>query len=502
MMKRFKNPILNKLQNDNRFKELLSLSAANGRRDFLKQAAVLAGGTMVSASLFSSCKQSKSTEIAVVGGGLAGLYTLYLLEQQGFKATLFEADNRIGGRVRSFNDPDFSDGVIEMGGTFIDSEHNTMLDLIDKLGLSLIDLHTDDLDTDVFEIDGQQFTYEMLADEVYQHAGAQFLIDMSLLPEYIESGNVHLWRLYDSISLSTYLAALKLKPWFVKLIKTAFEAEFGMSANKQSAMNFMSLFNPEEEGFEVFGDHDKRFVIKGGNELLVQKLAENCKSPIRLNQRLIETKKEGDKLFLTFENEGKKVTHTFNYVVFALPYANLRNVAMGIPLSEVRTQAIQQLGYGQKSTIYLSFHDATWRNYNATGNVLTNNAGFMHAWDATRLQQVSKPVLSFSTIGNVEIDAELALEKLENYYPGCKLAFTGKSIKNQVLPLEYCYSVYSIGQWTAFYGSESVDEGNIFFAGEHVSRVFQGSMNGALDSARIAANALITKIKDEGNSLS
>nr|WP_256584502.1 FAD-dependent oxidoreductase [Pseudomonas sp. SWI6] len=41
----------------------------------------------------------ESEKIAIVGGGIAGLYCAYILGRQGKKVTLFEATNRFGGRI-------------------------------------------------------------------------------------------------------------------------------------------------------------------------------------------------------------------------------------------------------------------------------------------------------------------------------------------------------------------------------------------------------------------
>ncbi|WP_236181497.1 flavin monoamine oxidase family protein [Pseudomonas sputi] len=41
----------------------------------------------------------ESEKIAIVGGGIAGLYCAYILGKQGKKVTLFEATNRFGGRI-------------------------------------------------------------------------------------------------------------------------------------------------------------------------------------------------------------------------------------------------------------------------------------------------------------------------------------------------------------------------------------------------------------------
>jgi monoamine oxidase len=50
------------------------------------------------------------TEIAIIGAGLSGLYAAYLLHQQGHKVTVFEARDRIGGRIVSLPLSDDNNG--------------------------------------------------------------------------------------------------------------------------------------------------------------------------------------------------------------------------------------------------------------------------------------------------------------------------------------------------------------------------------------------------------
>jgi monoamine oxidase len=42
-----------------------------------------------------------NTPVAIIGGGLSGLYTAYLLQQRGIQSTIFEARDRLGGRIVS-----------------------------------------------------------------------------------------------------------------------------------------------------------------------------------------------------------------------------------------------------------------------------------------------------------------------------------------------------------------------------------------------------------------
>ena len=47
---------------------------------------------------------NKSSSILVLGAGLSGLYSAFLLEKQGFNVTLLEARERVGGRVYTLAD--------------------------------------------------------------------------------------------------------------------------------------------------------------------------------------------------------------------------------------------------------------------------------------------------------------------------------------------------------------------------------------------------------------
>ena len=74
-------------------------------------------------------------DVAIVGGGLAGLRCAEVLVSRGTDVVVLEARQRVGGRVFSHH---FSDGQIaERGAEFIDSNHAEVLALATRLGLTL-----------------------------------------------------------------------------------------------------------------------------------------------------------------------------------------------------------------------------------------------------------------------------------------------------------------------------------------------------------------------------
>jgi monoamine oxidase len=62
----------------------------------------------------SSCfSESKKPTIVVVGAGLAGLTTAYRLQEKGANVHVYEARNRVGGRIFTAK---IGNDIVELGG--------------------------------------------------------------------------------------------------------------------------------------------------------------------------------------------------------------------------------------------------------------------------------------------------------------------------------------------------------------------------------------------------
>ena len=114
----------------------------SSRRDFLKQLALALPASYVLPYL-TSCSTEDSLfpkgqykgKVAVIGAGVAGLHATAVLRQHDVDVTLYEAENRIGGRIKSefphlpgAQETLLIDGPIELGADLIHGNDNHFYD--------------------------------------------------------------------------------------------------------------------------------------------------------------------------------------------------------------------------------------------------------------------------------------------------------------------------------------------------------------------------------------
>jgi len=73
------------------------------------------------------------TKIIIIGAGLAGLTLARLLGKERFECTILEARARIGGRILTSRLADTA--PVEMGATWLGSQHTALIKLMDELNL-------------------------------------------------------------------------------------------------------------------------------------------------------------------------------------------------------------------------------------------------------------------------------------------------------------------------------------------------------------------------------
>jgi monoamine oxidase len=474
------------------------------RREVLRGALAALGLAAVPSAL-GACAGGRQGPVAVIGAGIAGVHCARRLADAGVQVTLFEASDRIGGRMFTGRGLNPDGQTLELGGELIDSNHATLFALAEELGLTLRDRFTADatvLAPEVYEIGGTSVPLSTLVAQM-----AQVIPSLSRDFTAAETDDDAFARL-DGQNLQTWLdenVPVSTVPELHVALRTAYRGEFGLECEQQSCLNLIYLIgfdDPEE--FLIFGDSDERWATEGGNDQFPTLLAAPISDRVKLNHTLVSVTRGGEaKYECTFSTPDGEVVAAADHVVFAVPFTRLRDVALDVRLSDKKRTLIQTLGYGTNTKVMGSFRTPVWRrDHRATGN-LTTDRDIQQTWETTLTQPGPSAILTNFLGGNQGVAAgegeaeawfTARLADLEALWPGTTAAYLPGTAVRMFWPgaphARGSYTCYLPGQWETW-GLEGEREGNLHFCGEHASLDFQGWMEGAAESGGLVAAEIL-----------
>ncbi len=505
-MRKAKTPLLRSLHKSLERKEY---SKTYSRRDFLQtgaKAAVVATLPLIFPSCFSTDQKKKT--IAILGGGIAGLTAIHYLHKAGLSATIYEATNRTGGRMYTAQDKVAPGITTEIGGEFIDSNHEEIRALAEEFGLKLKDHGADPLCTaetkETYYIFGKEYNTTEVITEFNKYTDKIHAHQEQLGEDYDTEQAIAL----DAKSIAAYFDELGMTGWFRTLLEAAYKAEFGAECSDQSALNFLSMISTDtSEDFNVFGESDERYGIEGGNDLLPKALSNKYKKQIITDHFVTDIQSKNKGYEISFKN-GKTISA--DYVICTIPFSVLRGINLNIDgMTVEKKMVINELGYGDNAKLILGMNERIWRTKEGVAGYVINEQ-IHNGWDSSQGQNNNQGAGAY-TVYTSTADAltlcammdkkEEAVEKylplLDTIFPGAQKSFNQKTLIANwpAMPtIKGAYSYYKPGQWTNIAGNEATPVGNLYFAGEHCSTDFQGYMNGGAQSGKDAALAVAIAI--------
>lgn len=488
------------------------------RRQLLKlgagAAGVLAAGRWLSGPAYA--KPLSATErVAIIGGGLSGLTIAYRLTRAGHAPMLFEAGNRLGGRVFTRYNVNADGMFCELGGEFVDTPHKDLRALCKELNVPLQSLMNEETGKELYYFNKKYHqAWELINEDgkgAFVALAARIAKDQVGLEENWE------WtekaRQLDAMSLRVYLDTMRhLAPaWVMHLLEVAYTVEYGLETDQQSALNLILLLGTgTRKPFSVFGASDEAWRIKGGSSRLPEALARTLegKAQVRQNHALARLKRNGAAVVCTFDTGHGPLDAMFDRVILTLPFTALRRVeGLGtLGLSPLKLKAIHELGYGTNGKVILGTKEKRWRRSAAlparsSGSFYTD-LGIQCVWEASRGQPGRQGILINYLGGDAGMQApkermEEAVGALEIMVPGIGKTWD-EGLRTHFFWAAHprthgSYACPMPGQYTTLLpvaGTPEMD-GMLLFAGEHTSAEFTGYMNGAVQSANQVARSLL-----------
>ena len=272
--------------------------------------------------------------VAIVGGGVAGLTAAYRLQAAGASPVLFEASNRWGGRM--FTQYDFYKGMFcELGGEFVDTDHEDLQKLGKELGVEMQKLAADTDGDDLYFFKGVFHTPTDMIDPkkksgAFAPIAKQIAKDAAKLTDKDDNWTAHARKL-DNTSLKAYLEQFrgKTEDWTIDVLDVAYNIEYGLLTEDQSSLALVDFITTDmSKPFSMFGPSDEIYRIKGGSSALITALVTALQNKIEMKQgfALTELDQKDKQIVMTFDAPGGPQTVNYDAVILALPFTKLRQV--------------------------------------------------------------------------------------------------------------------------------------------------------------------------------
>lgn len=475
------------------------------RRSFVRASAGAGAGLLLGACASAGGRVSADGPVVIVGAGIAGLTAGHRLRRAGVPVRIFEAQNRVGGRMWSLRGFFPDDQVCEIGGELIDTGHTTIRGLAEELDIELDDLTLEEpgISTGTWFFEGVRRSDAEVIDAFRPIAERMraSLASLTGTPDFRDAAGAA--RL-DHMSIAEWLDAEGVSGWIRSLLNVGYTTEYGMEIDDQSALNLLLLIESTADTFEIFGESDERFHVRGGNDLITQRLAAGLEDAIETNTVLERIGRSGGEHVLTFRRGSGTFDVRAADVIVTIPFTLLRDVTIDVELHPAQRAAIDTLAYGTNAKLMVGFSRRAWRETHRTNGSTLSDLPFQLVWETSRAQAGRSGILTNFTggrhgmaVGEGSATAQAAdlVSHLERIYPGIASQRDGMREVRMHWPTHAwtrgSYAGYRTGQWTTLRGAEGLSAGRLRFAGEHCSLDAQGFMEGGCETGDAAARMVL-----------
>lgn len=441
----------------------------------------------------------------VIGGGLAGLSAAFRLSQRGWKVNVFEAQDRLGGRVLSHRFRVASDLVCELGGEWIGADHSSMWRLASQFGLDL-----------------QAHCYSYFFWNAHRKPSKRFQPgDWTFSPES------HKKFQEFALAFKSYTPAqqqlLDQFDWWSHLQLLGFTQAELVTRDLMDSTDFgetirvTSAFVAAAEYINGNSSDEMDSKIVGGNSKLIDALEAHILkdgvSAIYRNAEVVAINQRNDRVTVRL-NGGQ--SYTGDACICAIPAHILHKITWDPVLPPYQMDAANQLQYSRIMKTAVLYNQRFWRSRKTNG--LAGFSAFSgrvsdFCFDSTHGQPGEKGILCSYAIGDKADD--LAAERetdvmkwithdmleatahSKNFTKGVavKTQPWQRKPRNQKRHIQLpwtggAYAFYRPGQWFTIRPVLAYPHGRVLFAGEHIADDWQGFMEGAVNTGEAAADLL------------
>jgi|GEM_PF-5442448 len=453
--------------------------------------------------------------IAILGGGLAGLTTAYLLKQNlclpedtELEIKVFEATKRPGGRVytlRKFKEELYA----EAGALSISNCDTNVLALAEKLGVTIIE--RPDRSKKRYFTEGQWNT-ESDSATIIKFIMQKIIQTNALVDKDKQAASNDL----DKITLMEFLEKSIVNGELIikdptHLQKKTAATLLGLYAGDITKLSAWDAFRYLHQ----YKNTKSVYSVKDGNDQLTSALynAINQDECVKLNAPVTHIKTTHDGKFNVVLSGNHAEKHApFDYVVVAVPLTALQlqsklHIQFEPPLPKEKTDAINGISYNRNvARIYFEESSRFWLKDSPTANAITDSETLWieeHSAYASEKKHAILEAHASGSLGNNLIESKqpeaIAEKEMANVYGQ---EFTNARTKKLPVTFFWNKNPYQNGGYPflepgqkKYIAETGRHTGKIFFAGDYTSIEHPASMEGAVRSGHKVFKAIQNNIR-------
>ncbi len=443
------------------------------RRNFIKNTAIWTGITLGACQPKQEIKMSNK-KVVVIGAGIAGLAVARSLQQQGFVTKVIEAQDQIGGRIktnRSLGIP-FDEGASWIHGI----EDNPIMQLAKEAKADTF--FTNDDDIVLFDLTGKAYSDQTLLE-------TEALFE-EVLAEVEKSGKLD--ESFADVFNRLFPDRLNDRLWQY-LLSAYLEFDTGSDIKYLS-----SLYFDEDENFPGID-----LIITNGYDRVTQLLGDGL--DIILNNRVLSINYSSKTIIITTNKDKFEA----DYVVVTVPLGVLKKEQISfIPaLPSYKIEAIKSGYMGNVNKFLLVWDDPFWDiNLQYIGYTPEVKGKFNYFLNMNKFTPYNA-LLTFA-FGDYATTTEFMTDQeIINQITSHLQSIYGKKIPNPtyMVRTKWAKNINSFGAYSVPANkttpqnfdllAKSVDN-KLFFAGEHTNRAYRGTVHGAYLSGMRVAEEITT----------
>jgi monoamine oxidase len=434
--------------------------------------------------------------IAIIGAGAAGLYVADILQARGLKVVIYEASDRLGGRIRSirqFEENPLSNAYpVELGAERVLGGDSLWAKMVKQLERPYVEFPL--LSTDRYFLDG---VYKTKAEA---ETDPDFIAGMNFFNNFKNYSG-------SNVSVQDAIQSAGLSPRVYGILNSLLGNKYGTTNSKIGATAL-------SQGLSLItrNSSELRLSVNPMQDVLSTRFSAAAPN-IKYNHVVKSINYIGDKILIEGESLSEAFSSEVDRVIVTVPVSILKDgdITFSPSLPSEKTAALSRMGMDAALRLVLEFKQNFWGVDSAFLYGATQIPEYFNAGAGENSTQYSK-VLSMSVMGSkAEELSPLGLDAIQVILAELDSFFEGKATVNIRRDLETDEILSVLHDWTTSPyirggvsyvkpGGTNDDRitlgepvgGKLFFAGEATDGNGEfGTINGALLSAERVAQEVV-----------